>query len=384
MIPETWNKATIGELCQMVKGKAPIMKTKPGEYPLVTMGEEHKTADKYELDTEAVCVPMISSFGHGKPGLKRVHYIKGKFALSNILTALIIKEPNKLSTKYLALYLQTFKDQLIVPLQTGAANMSLRPDKLAGVPVYFPSFEHQTRIVQITDSVESMRKLGLKTYQRTQDLIPSIFYEMFGSPRKTKGDFPTVKIGEITSLVTSGLTPKGGARIYTKTGPLFIRSQNVLMNRLDFTDIACLPQKIHDEMSRTKVRQGDVLLNITGASIGRVAWVEKMTSEANVNQHVCIIRLKENRAIPEYVSVVLSTPYGQSQIMSMQAGASRQGLNHQQVRNIEIPLPSPQEQRAFAERISEVHQIEAKQEQCNANIENLYTSILARAFEGTL
>lgn len=146
MIHETWNNATIGELCQMVKGKSPIMKTKPGEYPLVTMGVEHKTADKFELDTEAVCVPMISSFGHGKPGLKRVHYIKGKFALSNILTALIVKEPNILSTKYLALYLQTFKDQLIVPLQTGAANMSLRPEKLAGVPVYFPPLKEQEAI----------------------------------------------------------------------------------------------------------------------------------------------------------------------------------------------------------------------------------------------
>ena len=77
MIPETWEKATIGELCQMVKGKTPIMKTPPGNYPLVTMGEEHKSANKYDMDAEAVCVPMISSYGHGKPGLKRVHYIKG-------------------------------------------------------------------------------------------------------------------------------------------------------------------------------------------------------------------------------------------------------------------------------------------------------------------
>ena len=90
MIPATWQKATIVELCQMVKGKAPIMKTKPGAYPLVTMGAEHKTADHYQLDSEAVCVPMISSFGHGKPGLKRVHYVQGKFAVSNLLTVLVV------------------------------------------------------------------------------------------------------------------------------------------------------------------------------------------------------------------------------------------------------------------------------------------------------
>jgi type I restriction enzyme, S subunit len=230
--------------------------------------------------------------------------------------------------------------------------------------------------------VESLRQLRAKAQQRAAGLIPAIFYELFGHPNENLGNLPKVKLGEITSLVTSGLTPKGGARIYTTTGPIFIRSQNVLMNSLDFTDAARLPQKIHEGMSRTKVKEGDVLLNITGASIGRVAWVENLFEEANVNQHVCIIRLKDGSAIPEYVSVVLSTPYGQNQINSMQTGASRQGLNHQQVRKIEIPLPSLEVQHVFANRIAEVHNIISYQEQCTAKIDDFQNAFLARSFKG--
>ena len=66
-------RASLGELCTLVKGTSPISKTPPGAYPLITTGEEHRTAESYQLDGEAVCIPLISSTGHGHASLKRVH-----------------------------------------------------------------------------------------------------------------------------------------------------------------------------------------------------------------------------------------------------------------------------------------------------------------------
>ena len=193
-----------------------------------------------------------------------------------------------------------------------------------------------------------------------------------------------VPLGSITGLVTSGLTPSGGSTVYVDKGPTFIRSQNVQMNRLDFSGVACLPVSIHESMSRTRVAVGDVLLNITGASIGRVAWVEKLPGEANVNQHVWIIRLDKQKATPEFISVFISLPYGQRRIDNMQSGASRQGLNHRQVRALQIPLPPIEMQRQYSKVVSKLRTISAERSTALSKSGELFDSLVQRAFRGEL
>jgi type I restriction enzyme S subunit len=156
------------------------------------------------------------------------------------------------------------------------------------------------------------------------------------------------------------------------------------MNQIDFEDIACLPVEIHESMGRTKVHEGDVLLNITGASIGRVAWVEKLDREANVNQHVCIIRPNQELILPPFLSVFLSTPYGQEVINQIQAGASRQGLNHEQVRSIMVLVPPISEQRTFVARINEIQLWREEQANSRRRVEDLFQSLLQQAFQGEL
>ena len=257
------------------------------------------------------------------------------------------------------------------------------------VPLPYPedpkrSLAEQKRIAAILDKADAIRRRRHEAARLTEQLIPSLFYDMFGDPGRNPKGWPTRNIGRLTTLVTSGLTPSGGAQVYVNEGPYFIRSQNVLMNRLDFSDAACLPSEIHESMSRTKVAVGDVLLNITGASIGRIAWVESLDREANVNQHVCIVRLDQEQAAPEFVSVCLSLPWGQQLIMRTQSGASRQGLNHQQVRQIEILYPATKLQHEFAKRIREVRALQRAHETQRRESNAMFDSLVQRAFRGEL
>src|SRR6516225_4251770 len=104
-------------------------------------------------------------------------------------------------------------------------------------------------------------------------------------------DWSVRPIDDLAAQVGSGVTPRGGRESYLKEGVPLIRSQNVLMNRLDLTDVAYIGEDVHESMSRSSLQPGDLLLNITGASIGRVAVVPAWLQTANVNQHVCRIRL---------------------------------------------------------------------------------------------
>lgn len=142
----------------------------------------------------------------------------------------------------------------------------------------------------------------------------------------------------LANKVGSGVTPRGGASVYQKDGIPLLRSQNIHFEGLKLDDVAYISEQIHNEMSGSKVKPKDVLLNITGASIGRCCIVPSDFGEANVNQHVCIIR--PNRQIESgFLHNYISSDNGQVQIFSSEKGISREGLNFEQLKGFQVLLP---------------------------------------------
>lgn len=176
------------------------------------------------------------------------------------------------------------------------------------------------------------------------------------------GEWQSDTLGSKTLKVGSGVTPKGGQTAYKSTGRPFMRSQNVGWGDLLLDDIAFIDDATHAGFSATEIQIDDVLLNITGASIGRCAVADNRIAGGNVSQHVCIIRVKKTEVIPGYLSQFLLGQPGQSQIDSFQAGGNRQGLNFDQIRSFQIPLPPVLEEQAqIAALLSSVDAIIAGQ-----------------------
>ena len=162
------------------------------------------------------------------------------------------------------------------------------------------------------------------------------------------GDMPehweVRRLGYLASKFGSGITPRGGASVYQESGIPFLRSQNIHFDGLRMNTVAHISVGLHQELIASHVNPGDVLLNITGASIGRVCSVPLDFEEANVNQHVCIIRPLREQILSEFLSAYLSTPGIQGEIYTQQSGASREGLTLQSIRSFVIPVPSVTEQ----------------------------------------
>lgn len=146
----------------------------------------------------------------------------------------------------------------------------------------------------------------------------------------------------LAGKINSGVTPAGGATVYQEMGVPFLRSQNVHFDGLRLDDVAHISESIHQEMAGSAVKPNDVLLNITGASIGRCCCVPEDFGEANVNQHVCIIRT--TKVEPRFLANFLSSAPIQRQIRTDQNGASREGLNYGQIKEFFIALPPETEQ----------------------------------------
>ncbi len=165
----------------------------------------------------------------------------------------------------------------------------------------------------------------------------------------THSQWEKCKLGVYCSKIGSGKTPRGGSSVYTDHGVMFLRSQNVLWGSLDIRDVSYIDEATNKTMLSSEVRCKDVLLNITGASIGR-SCIYLLNDRANVNQHVCIIRLSQEgkeRLLPEFLLQQILSDHIQQQIIDCQNGGSREGLNFQQIADFNIVLPSIKEQQVI-------------------------------------
>jgi len=165
-----------------------------------------------------------------------------------------------------------------------------------------------------------------------------------------------IQIGDLMQKLGAGSTPKGGKQVYVGSGIKFIRSQNVWNNGLLLDDVAYISPEIHQKMNNTVVQPGDVLLNITGASIGRSALVSADFDEANVSQHVAIVRpiLQE---MNQWIHLYLISPMTFGNIMDVQVGISREGLSMTRLKDFFIPLPPLFEQKRIVVKVDELMQM---------------------------
>ncbi len=142
-------KYRLGDICSITKGTTGIMKAIPGPYTMIALGETDKTHNEYQFDVKAVIIPLVSSTGHGHASMKRVKYCEGKFALGNILCAVIPNDDKFVLAKYLHIYLHWNREELLVSQMKGMANVSLPMHRIADVMVTVPSIETQIEIIEL-------------------------------------------------------------------------------------------------------------------------------------------------------------------------------------------------------------------------------------------
>ena len=183
----------------------------------------------------------------------------------------------------------------------------------------------------------------------------------------------TFRLGDFAEKIGSGKTPLGGSCSYLDRGISLIRSQNVLMRSFTYNGLVFISDGQHSKMAGSEVRPKDVLLNITGASIGRVCVVPDDVCPANVNQHVCIIRTNA-RIDSDWLSFYLSSPEFQDFIMESQAGGTRQALNMTQIHDFKIPAIGIADQRRIAAHLKvQLAEVEKARKAAEVQVQELRT-----------
>jgi len=190
-----------------------------------------------------------------------------------------------------------------------------------------------------------------------------------------------IRMGWLARKLGAGSTPLGGKSVYQSEGVPFLRSQNVHDDGLRLDDVVLISRSIHERMSGTHVQHNDMLLNITGASIGRCALIPSNFVEGNVSQHVAIIRLFLSD-IRQFIHLSLTSPFFQKVIDDVQVGVSREGLSMQRLRLFPMLLPPLAEQHRIVAKVNELmalcDRLEAAQTERESQRERLTASSLQR------
>lgn len=145
---------SLGEICHICKGKSSASKSSEGTYPLVTTGETWKSISHADFVGPAICIPLVSSTGHGHASIKRIHFVEGHFSAATIVSVLTVKDDSRVSARYLHYFLSSFKDEILVPLMSGAANVSLSVEKISNVRIPLPTtLQEQEELIRDVEQI---------------------------------------------------------------------------------------------------------------------------------------------------------------------------------------------------------------------------------------
>ena len=297
-----------------------------------------------------------------------------------------------IGSRFLFYLLQSKMDELLSLVSTGATVHRLMSEQVRSIAFALPPLPEQARIVRVLD--EAFEGLAAAQANAEKNLQHAEAFFRSGLQtvvERVSARAPRLPLGVATSKIGSGATPLGGENAYKPTGTSLIRSLNVYDLGFRFEGLAHIDDLQAERLGNVVVQPGDVLLNITGASIARCCVVPSEVLPARVNQHVAIIRALPGKVRSRYLHYLLISPQYKGLLLQTgeEGGSTRQAITKAQLQDFVIAVPdSLKEQDLVVDEIDELAR-------ASAHLKSNYThklaalaalkqSLLHQAFTGQL
>jgi type I restriction enzyme S subunit len=269
-------------------------------------------------------------------------------------------------------------NELIAKAHGGVGLQHITKGALSSVSVVVPPLAEQGRIVNLLDRADSFRKLRAQADSRTPSLIPAVFHKMFGDGQS----FTTKSLIELVDAsrgISYGVVQRGN---HFPGGVPLVRISDFGRNVFDPQDIVSVEPNISAQYRRTVLAGGELVVSIRG-TVGRVAIVPAEAKGWNVAREVSVIPLLPHVSRLFLHAYMLSS-FAQNFITNEVRGMAQRGINLEDLRRLPVPLPPLPLQEEFERLVTEIRRLEAQQAASRRHFEDLFQSLLDRAFRGEL
>jgi type I restriction enzyme, S subunit len=341
-------------------------------YPYIGANNIMGYIDEYLFDEKILCVAEDGGTWGYQQTCAKIY--NEKVWVNNHAHVLTAKD--NLILEYLMYYMNYTDLTLYI---NGATRGKLTKSSLNSIQIPLPPLDQQKKIAAILDAADAYRQKTKALIEKYDELTQSLFLDMFGDPVTNPKGFNEVTIGEVIDLITYGLTVR--PEYHSKGIPL-ISAREIRSGKVDLSMAPKISVEDFENLSiKGKPLKGDVLFSKTG-SIGHCAIVEEDTLFA-VTQNAARIVFKEtiNRT---YAIYFLRTPFIQTLSQRRAKGNAVKDLQLGEMKKFKFILPSIELQNQFAERVQAIEAQKAEAEASLAGAEDLFNSLLQRAFKGEL
>ena len=341
--------------------------------------EDHEAISKRSrVDDGDILYAMIGTIGNPVIVNKNID-----FSIKNV--ALFKFNNSDVYNRYIYHFLNSeLAKKQLDKLSRGGTQKFVSLGNLRKLKIPLPPLAEQRRISSILDQADVLRQKRQQTIEKLDQLLQATFIDMFGDPVSNPKGWEVKKLENLTTKIGSGSTPKGGDSAYKDEGISLVRSLNIYDGKFSYKNLAFIDQDQADKLKNVILQANDVLLNITGASVARCCLVPNEVLPARVNQHVSILRVKDN-LMPEFLEALLiSKPMKLHLLKISGAGATREALTKLQLQELEIIVPPLDIQNEFLLKLKSIKcLIDLNLKQLN-ELEKLFISSQNQAFNGTL
>lgn len=352
------------ECCSLAKGNTPIQKAIPGEFPLVVTTEERKSCNTYQFEKPTVCIPLVSSRGHGVASINQIYYQEGKFALGNILCGVTPLDENYLSAKFLCHYLNHKKDTILVPLMRGGANVSLTVDILKSVQIPIPAIEIQREIVRILDSFENLERALKQEF----DIRKKQYALYISKCLESVANSNQMQFGDILSF-QNGFAFKSSK--FRENGCAILRITNIKDNRIDDSNLVYFDLDDYvEDLSSFVVEDDDLVIAMSGATTGKIG-INRTGKNFYLNQRVGKLIPDKSLVSSKFLYYLLLSK--SEEIYAISNGGAQPNLSSEKFKRIKVMIPSLDEQQRIVALLDNFDCL------CNDDSSSIPAEIEARA-----
>lgn len=242
----------------------------------------------------------------------------------------------------------------------GATREAITKEMLSSLEVIIPPIELQNQFADFVKQVDKSKLLFQQVVSKYDELVKSRFIEMFGDPLLNTMNWKTKTLDEITVKIRNGTTPVGAKKVYTEGGVIFLQSQNVWRNKIDYSDTQFISYELNQKMIDTQLEIGDVLITKTGrintenSSLGRVSLFRGSSSPVNISSEIYLVRVTKE-INPEFLMHLLLMDSYQKYIRTCSPGGTdKRHLYSRYVEKFIIIQPPIELQNQFADFVRQV------------------------------